>query len=405
MKDLVTLGNEKGQLVAEYRSVIDAAELRGGLNDEDKAKLQKMDDAIDLNERSIKLAQAEEEVRRTAAQSDHGQRVGATVANDQELRNEAFGYFLRGGVNAVPAELREMLQRDTENRAQTTGTGTSGGYLIPRGFSNELDIALKSFGGVLSVGRMYNTSSGNLIEWPTFDDTANSGVLIAESADATSVGADMVFGQKTLSAYNYTTGVCLIPNQLIEDSAFPIQSMLVEAFATRLNRRMNTALTTGTGSSQPQGIVTGSAAGVTAAATAALTFDEVIDLYHSVDPAYRPNAGFMFNDSTIKAVRKLKDSEGRYLWQMGDVRTGVPDTLLGKTYTINQDMDSLAAAKKVMLFGDFSRFVIRQVGQPVAMRLVERYAEFNQVGFVTNMRLDGRVLNSGAIKHLITAAS
>jgi HK97 family phage major capsid protein len=184
-----------------------------------------------------------------------------------------------------------------------------------------------------------------------------------------------------------------------------MESLLGELLGERMGRTANTALTTGTGSSAVEGIVTGSALGVTAAAVAAVTGDEILDLIHSVDPAYRasPNTAIMMNDSTLKAVRKLKDGDGNYLWQMGNFQAGVPNSLLGYNVVINQAIDDMAATKKVMLFGDMSKYYVRKVGAPSLYVARERFApDFGILGYV---RFDGVVVNSAAIKHLKNAAS
>lgn len=161
----------------------------------------------------------------------------------------------------------------------------------------------------------------------------------------------------------------------------------------------------GDGTGDPNGIVTASSLGKTATATAAITYDEVIDLVHSVDPAYRASSKtrLMFNDSTLGTLRKLKDSEGRYIWSAGDVQNGVPGSILGYRYSINQAIDSLAAAKRVMLFGDFGKYFVRKVGGIVMFVARERFAP--DIGLLGLIRLDGELGDTAAVKHLITAAS
>ena len=134
-------------------------------------------------------------------------------------------------------------------------------------------------------------------------------------------------------------------------------------------------------------------------------FDEIIDLFHSVDPAYRasPSCRFMFNDSTLSAIRKLKDGDGNYLWQAADGRAGEPAAILGRGYVINQAMDSIATAKKTVLFGDMNKYVVRRVRDFTLLRLAERYAEYYQVGFLAFNRLDGELLDTAAVKHLVQA--
>jgi HK97 family phage major capsid protein len=135
-----------------------------------------------------------------------------------------------------------------------------------------------------------------------------------------------------------------------------------------------------------------------------VTYDEIIDLVHSVDPAYRqsPKVRFMFNDLTLGALRKLKDGDGRYIWTQGDVQKGVPGSILGYRYSINQAMDGLTAAKKAMLFGDFGKYFVRKVGGIVMFVARERFAP--DIGLLGLIRLDGELGDTAAVKHLITHA-
>jgi HK97 family phage major capsid protein len=182
-----------------------------------------------------------------------------------------------------------------------------------------------------------------------------------------------------------------------------MEPLLTDLFGERLGRTANEVLTTGTGSGQPNGIVTAASTGLTAASATAITSDELIDLFHSVDPAYRasPKCRWMFNDSTLAAIRKLKDGQGNYLWQMGDVRTGEPDMFLGKAYSVNQAMADIATGNSSVLFGDLSRYVVRKVRGFQVMTLRERYAENFQVGMVGFKRFDGELLNTSAVKKLV----
>src|SRR3546814_6070298 len=127
----------------------------------------------------------------------------------------------------------------------------------------------------------------------------------------------------------------------------------------------------------------------------------------SIDPAYRAasTCRFMFNDSTLLSMRKLKDGDGNYLWQPADGRTGAPATVLGYGFALNQAMDSLAAAKKALLFGDFNKYVVRRFREFAVRRLDERYAEYDPVGFIGFARDYGELLDTAAVKHLITAAT
>ena len=190
---------------------------------------------------------------------------------------------------------------------------------------------------------------------------------------------------------------------MAQDSILNVETLLADLLGERCGRIANSQLTVGSGSGAPNGVVTASSLGKTAAATGAIASDEIIDLLHSVDPAYRqsPKARFMFNDTTLASIRKLKDGQGNYLWQMGDVTKGEPGRLLGYPYSINQAMASIATGNKAMLFGDFGKFFVRKVGGVVIGVLRERF--WPDLGIAGLIRFDGELGDSAALKHLILA--
>lgn len=150
------------------------------------------------------------------------------------------------------------------------------------------------------------------------------------------------------------------------------------------------------------GVVSAATLGVTAASASDVTFDEVaFDLPHTVDPAYRMNARFMFADSTLKVLKKKKDGEGNYLWTSGTAMRE-PDRIAGYAYTINQSMDAIGSGKKPVAFGDFSKYMVRRVAGVQVLRLTERYADYNQTGFLAFQRWDGALVDAGThpVKYL-----
>lgn len=331
--------------------------------------------------------------------------------NTPEYR-EVFNSYVKHGISELSREEREILRNNhnPEVRAQSVGTDSAGGYTVPEGFSNEIDRAMAMWGPMwdANIVRELNTGTGNRLPWPTVDDTAKTGRIKAENANVDDDGTDdVVFAEKQLDAYVYDTGMVKVPLELLTDSAFNMDALLNDLFAERLGRIANTALTTGSGSSQPNGIVTAATSGKTAAATGAVTFDEIIDLFHSVDPAYRqsPKCRWQFNDTTFAAISKLKDGQSNYLWRQGDVRSGDPDLLWNKPYSINQAMANMGASTTPILFGDHSRYVVRKVLGFQLIRLNERYAEAFQAGFVGFKRFDGELLNTAAVKKMTMAAS
>lgn len=309
-----------------------------------------------------------------------------------EDRSEVFARYLRGQATG------------NELRAAGVGTDSAGGYLAPTSFVPTVIETMKAFGPMNDGGPITYlvTSNGNTLEMPTNDDTGNAGVLVAENAQIAE--DDLVFGVKNLGAYKYTSKIFRVSNELLQDSAIDVASFVAKKAGERLGRIINQHLTVGTGSSQPEGIVTGASAGVTGSAAAAITVDDLIDLMHSVDPAYADNGAFMFNNNFVKTVRKLKDSTGQLIWQPA-VTAGAPATILGKSFHVNQSMANIGASAVSALFGDFSKYTARRVQSVTVRRMNERYADYDQTAFVALVRYDGAVLDSAAIKKLTHPAS
>jgi HK97 family phage major capsid protein len=325
----------------------------------------------------------------------------ATLPRDERYA-DAFYSYLRHGMGGMDPESRSILQpyfgTSGESRAMGTTSVAVGGALIPQDFYRRLIEALKEIGGVRrSRATVVQTDSGAPMPIPLVDDTANVGAILAENTAVTE--QDITFAQKTLGSFMYTSKLVRVSFQMLQDSAFDIESWLARALAMRLGRAINAHFTTGTGGgTQPEGVVTGAQSYGTTAAGAGnvtgVTYDNLVNLIHSVDPAYRENAEWMFNDSTLKAIKQIKDSQNRPLWQQ-DMALGERPTILGYPYVINQDVAVMAASAKSILFGDFSYYLIRDVQDIRLLRLDERYADFLQSGFLAFLRTDGLLANAG----------
>ncbi|MEX3315688.1 phage major capsid protein [Sulfitobacter sp. PS-8MA] len=366
-----------------------------------------------FEKRAAEAAEAEERAARES------KRPGVDAAEarqggDMDYRT-AFHAYLRaqGQKGDMDAEARAVLERgfaNVELRAQTTAN-TAGGYTIPTELANILVKSMEMWGPMYSedVATSLVTTGGGAITMPTVNDTAVTAGAHTEGATLTDDGGkDVTFGEKTLEAYAFDTEWLRVSKELADDSIFAMEQVIGDLLGERLGRIANLQLTTGSGSSAPHGIVTASSQGDVAAATNAVTADEIIDFVHSVDPAYRmgPKVGFMFNDSTLAAIRKLKDGDGNYLWQMGNVQQGVPGTLLGYNYRINQAMAGLSSgvSSKVMLFGDFGKYYVRKVGQPLIGAIQDKdfWPGFGIAGYI---RFDGELADTAAVKHLALAAA
>ncbi len=288
------------------------------------------------------------------------------------------------------------------NLPQASTLSSAGGYTIPEGFVNNLEQALLQFGGIREMADVMRTASGNDLPWPTVNDTTVKGAIIGENSAVT--GGDMTFSTVIFRAYKYYSKLILCPAELIEDSAFNLPAFIGEACGIRIGRIQADHFTTGTGAGQPYGAVTQATLGKTATSATAISADDIMDLAQSVDPAYRKTGcAFSMNDAILFAVKKLKDGMGRYLMQPS-LAMGSPDTLLGYPISINQSMDStVSSGKKTILFGQHSKYKIRDVAEIRLRRLVERYAEYDQEGFIMFMRSDGNLLDAGThpLKYMV----
>jgi HK97 family phage major capsid protein len=308
-----------------------------------------------------------------------------------------------GGEAYVSPEARQVL---LEKRVQVGGTNSSGGFTVPTELATFIVESMKAFGPMYTSNLFttINTASGNTFNIPTVDDTAVTAEAHTEgTAPTDDAGKDVTFGQKTLGAFAFNTEFIRWSAELNVDSVLNMESLLGRLLGERMARIANSKLTTGSGSSDVEGIVTNAGAGITAASATAITSDELIDLVHSVDPAYRnsPNTAIMMNDSTLKAVRKLKDSQNRYLWEIGGYAADMPQTILGYPVVVNQDMASIATGNKSVLFGDMSSFYIRKVGDPAIFIARERFLPDN--GILGYIRFDACLTDTAAVKVLAQA--
>lgn len=375
-------------------------------------ELAKYDKAIENQNVVIRAAEHQEAIGRAKAEKEFEKEVIAKAEKDdkgiESVSRSAFVSYVRGVPMSELSPSEQVMYREAIKRGQVVGTDSKGGYLAPDFFSAELIKRLKSYGGMMSVAKIITTDGGNDISFSSLDDTANMAIEIAEATAASDV--ELAFGRVTLGAWKYTSGIFKISNELLQDSIVNVESEVLDAIETRFGRRLNQRFTAGDGSSKPTGIVS-TAGALTVGSNAivsGLDYDDLVDLVHSVDPAYRANKStkLMFNDSTLAAIRKLKDGNGLPLWTMGDITKGVPNTILGYEYVINQDMPSIAASAKSIVFGDLAEtYRIRLVSGVGVRRLTELYATSDEVGFVSFMRADGKVMTTHAAKVLQHAAS
>jgi len=404
--------------------------------DKRSAKLKELDgDLLRVQEYNTR-----EEVKDETADT---RGVGRDESETHEQRYaKAFTAWFRGGEKALSSEMRTVL--DSGHGLSTTGgepgvagaTGFDAGYMIPMGFWQNLQIAMKAYGGLLSHARVIQTDSGQPMPWPTVDPTGIIGSYITEQNQlgfgGDSAGTDYQFGQGMLNAWTIVSGIILASIQLLNDSAFNVDQFVSDRMGEAIGRKVAAELHTGTGTTAFLGIETALIArgqqsgpaqgGLYKAGTATkwaataggsaftiqggtsaqpklanglIGFDDVLGMIATVDPAYRASGRCVFvaNDVTLAMLRTITDAYGHPLWSPA-VAPGQPDTLYGYPVQVDQNttaVSTTAATSGGLLFGDFqSAMVVRQVNQAGVMRLTERYADFLQVGYLGWVRMDSR---------------
>ena len=335
----------------------------------------------------------------------------------EERHKQTFSRYLRHGMAGLEPEERQIMagtfQKDDAiaqaaagavQRAQSVGTVAAGGYLAPESFSNQLEQSMLAWGGMFEAARRFPTADGRVLPWPTVDDTSNKGAILAENTEVDE--QDFTFSEVQFDAYMYTSKLVRVSIQLLDDSFFDLDAFLADALGVRLGRIINEHATDADGSSKPNGFITAASSGLTAGSATDLVYTDYINLKHSVDPAYRqgPSVRYMLNDTTLKEAKLFLDGNSRPMWQSG-MSASEPNTIDGDPYTINQDMDSTTTGAFPLAYGDFSKYIMREVRGTRVLRLQERFAEFLQVGFLAFRRFDSDLLDAGTdpIKYVTMA--
>ena len=289
--------------------------------------------------------------------------------------------------------MRQKNFFDVQNALQV-GTDSEGGYLVPDEFERTLVEALEEENFFRTIATTIQTSSGDR-KIPVVASRGEAAWIDEEGAFAES---DDTFGQVSIGAYKVGTMI-KVSDELLNDSAFNLEAYISKEFGRRIGSKEEEAFFIGNGTGKPTGILntTGGAADGTTTAAAAIAFDDVMDLFYSVKAPYRKKAVWALNDTTVKALRKLKDNNGNYIWQPS-VQAGQPDMILNRPYHTSSYVPEVAAGKKVMAFGDFSYYWVADRQGRSFKRLNELYAANGQVGFLASQRVDGKLILSEAVK-------
>jgi HK97 family phage major capsid protein len=365
---------------------------------EEQASFDNIADQIEGAQTQIKSIERMRNLDAEKFFENAGQKPAKPDAGETIDAMTAVALYLRHG-NNVSAEQAIAIRN-----AMSTTTPAEGGYTVPAEIATMVVDALKAFGGMREVAQVITTAGGNSLNWPTSDGTSEVGEIIAENGAATN--GEITFGTVAVNPYKYSSKKIALPVELIQDSAIDVVQFVVDRLATRLGRITNRHYTTGTGTSQPFGVMARATVGKTGATgtTVSATYEDLIDLIHSVNNAYRARgARFMLRDTSVATLRKLKDTLGRPIWNPGDnesISGGAPATICGYAYTVNDDVAAMAANARSIAFGDFSQFVIRDVAGSTSMRRFDdsAFALNGQVGFCGWMRTGSNLLDTAAVK-------
>jgi HK97 family phage major capsid protein len=413
MSKIAALREERTTLAKETRKLVEDRPENSVWTPEDQtaydqkvARIDQIDAQIERHQKVLDLEAAnkhriQETADREGISEDEAEYNAA-------LAKQALNSWLRGGVGNLTDKERAFWaqrMRSAQNTMSTT-TGSEGGYVTQREFAPQLVEAMAAFGGMRSVATIIQTDTGSPMDFPTADATSEEGEIVGENESVDD--EDTTFGTKALSVYKYSSKAIAVPMELLQDSQIDLEQYIRGLLATRLGRITNKHFTIGTGGgAQPNGLIPSAVVGKTGLSATGVTYDDLVDLEHSVDPAYRvsPKCGFMFHDTTLRELKKLKDDNERPLWLPGLV-SGEPDLILNRPYTINQHMAPMAANAKSLAFGDFSKYIIRDVMQLQLFRFTDSaYTKKGQVGFLAFLRSGGNLIDvGGAVKVFQNAA-
>ena len=375
----------------------------GVLSAEDDAAYTKMEQEItDLGKEIARLERQEAldaELNRPVNRPLTGKPGGRADADDGEDKTgRASDDYRKNFWNAM----RSKAPMPAVTNALQVGTDSEGGYLVPDEYERTLVEALEEENIFRQMAKVIKTSSGDR-KIPVVASKGTASWIDEEGAYPES---DDSFGQVSIGAYKLGTMI-KVSEELLNDSVFDLQSYISREFARRIGAKEEEAFFTGDGKGKPLGVLAatgGAETGVTAASATAVTADELMDLYYSLKSPYRKKSVWVLNDSTIKAIRKLKDNNGQYLWQPS-LAAGTPDMILGRPIKTSAYMPAIAAGAKTIAFGDFSYYWIADRQGRSFKRLNELFAATGQVGFLASQRVDGKMILAEAVKVLVQKAA
>lgn len=400
MDKILEMRQKRAALVKQAREILDKAEAeKRDLTAEENQQYEAIMAEVDTLGKQIEREERQQKLEKELAQSQgtiaarayqpgsEGDGGNADPRATKEYRSAYWQQF-RHGKQILTAE---------EYRALKEGTDAAGGFLVPTDFERRIIDILPEENVMRTLATVITTSSDR--EIPT---VASHGQAYWTAEEGSFTESDDTFGQKLLSAHKLTV-LMKISEELLQDAAFDLEAYVAREFARRAGVKEEDAFVAGDGVGKPRGVILDAQTGVTTASATAIAADELIDLFHSLRRPYRNRATWLMNDDTVKAIRKLKDSTGDYIWQPG-LQAGQPDRLLGRPVAVSSAMPTIAANAKSVALGDFSYYWIVDRQGRVFQRLSELYATTGHVGFRAYQRVDGVLTLAEAVKLLVQHA-
>jgi len=399
MNKILELREKRAKLWDSTKAFLDSRRNENGLlSAEDTATYESMEgDVVNLGKEIDRLE------RQAVLDLELSKATSTAIANkpNQHIAPEKTGRAANEYKAAFWKAMKNKNSFDVQNALQV-GTDSEGGYLVPDEFERTLIASLEEENLFRQLAKVITTSSGD----KKIPVVASKGTASWAEEEGVIPEADDAFGQVSIGAYKLATMI-KVSEELINDSVFNLEQYIAKEFARRIGAKEEEAFLVGDGVGKPTGVfhaTGGAGVGITTASATAITFDEILDLFFSLKSPYRKNAIFLTNDATIKAIRKLKDGNGQYMWQPS-VTAGQPDTLLNRPIKTSAYAPTLAVGTKPIAFGDFSYYWVADRQGRAFQRLNELFAATGQVGFKATQRVDGKLILSEAIKVLQMKAS
>lgn len=394
MNKILELREKRAKAWETAKNFLDSRRSENGLvSDEDNATYEKMEaEVINLGKEIDRLE------RQTAIDLELSKTIGTAIKEKPYIAGEELktGRASNEYKNAFWQVMRNKAGFEVKNALQV-GTDTEGGYLVPDEFEHTLIEALEEENIFRGLANTIQTSSGDR----KIPIVATKGTASWVDEEGTIPESDDSFSQVSIGAYKLATMI-KVSEELLNDSVFNLESYIATEFGRRIGNKEEEAFFTGNGTGKPTGILDatgGGQLGKTTSGATSISFDEIMDLFYSLKSPYRKNAAFLMNDSTVKAIRKLKDGNGQYIWQPS-MTAGTPDTILNRPVLTSAYMPEIASGNKTVVFGDFKYYWIADRQGRSFKRLNELFAVTGQVGFVATQRVDGKLILPEAVKYL-----